>query len=441
MQDTVSDEQKLRFGKAVVVGAGVAGLSAARSLAEFFEWVVIIERDNQDSDESRPGVPQGRQPHVLMAGGFAPLMDFFPDFARNLEAAGAIPLEVGRDVQFEIPGVGTLPRRDFGLPTIAVTRPKLEKVIRDQLKAWDNVELVRGTRVSRLLLDKSKSRIVGLEYRTASAVMRHLTCDLVVDASGRGAPTIRCLEDEGYGLPPIDIVGVDIGYSTATFVLSPSTRPDFIGLLTYPRAPENSRGGYMMQIGEDSWQVLLVGRGNDMPPGDLQGFMDFARSLWSPTLATMLMGARQVEPIVRYQYRQSRWVHYGMARQLPSGLMPIGDAICHFNPAYGQGMSVAVQQAMLLRKLAAQRGETYPMDRLVSDFLAATEELLLKPWAMSSLQDFLYPSTTGNRPEDIEEILGQSGAKWQQAVTDPEIHRALIHEQQLVPLAQSADYL
>lgn len=100
--------------RAIVIGAGIAGLASARALSDGFEQVVLLERDTPSRDASpRSGVPQGKQPHALLAGGHHALSGLFPAFTRNLVKAGAVSYDYTK-VRFEIGGIGPLPQRDLG---------------------------------------------------------------------------------------------------------------------------------------------------------------------------------------------------------------------------------------------------------------------------------------------------------------------------------------
>jgi len=91
--------------QAVVVGAGMAGLPAARALADHFEHVVVLERDTLPLEAShRSGAPQSRHVHGPLGGGQRALGDLFPSFEHDLAAAGAVPLRVGLDARIETPG-------------------------------------------------------------------------------------------------------------------------------------------------------------------------------------------------------------------------------------------------------------------------------------------------------------------------------------------------
>ena len=122
--------------RAVVVGAGIGGLTMAGALAKHFERVEIFERDHLPlSSSSRPGTPQDRHPHGLLAGGLKALGEVFPGFDSDLAKAGAVTVKVARDVQYERPDVGVLPMRDFGLSLLCASRPLIELVLRRRAEA------------------------------------------------------------------------------------------------------------------------------------------------------------------------------------------------------------------------------------------------------------------------------------------------------------------
>ena len=132
---------------AVVIGAGMGGLAAAGALAQHFERVEILERDRlAGSAASRSGTPQDRHPHGLLAGGLRALDQIFPGYKRDLAAAGAVPVSFAREVQFERPDVGVLPKRDFGISMLCATRPLIELVLRRRAETLANIALRPASR-------------------------------------------------------------------------------------------------------------------------------------------------------------------------------------------------------------------------------------------------------------------------------------------------------
>jgi len=420
--------------QAVVVGAGIAGLSAARVLADFFQSVIVLERDAKPSEAAaRPGVPQGRHPHLLLGGGLEALSGLFPGLSTDLRRAGAIAVAPGRDIRTEIPGLGGLPKRDFDISSFAMTRPLLELVLFRRTEAVPNIEIRHRSKAVEILTSPGAARATGVRARTEGGRIEKLDADLVVDASSQGALTRACLEASGRPPPRQTSVGVDIGYATGVFAIPPSAAPDFVAMVMLPEAPRSSRAGYMVRIAEDRWQVLLVGRGRERPPGGVQPFLDFAATLPTSTIANAVEAAQRPTGIARYSFRESVRRHLSGPDCLPAGLLPIGDAICRLNPVYGQGMSVAAQEAVLLREVLSDHvGAADPVAAAAGDFLARAETLIETPWTLSVIPDFAYPATRGQRPESLDELLRRHAQALGDAVDDPEAHRMLLERLHLM---------
>jgi 2-polyprenyl-6-methoxyphenol hydroxylase-like FAD-dependent oxidoreductase len=420
---------------AVVIGAGMAGLSAAMSVAGFFRTVTLVERDvTTPGDEPRPGVPQGRHPHVLTSGGLRALQDLFPGIGGALIEAGAIPLSGGWDIRQEIPGIGVLPKRAILCPSFAVTRPVLERVVSQRLAAQTNVAIRRGVRALEIVTAPDGARVTGLRVEDENGEVEDLDADLVIDASGRIGLIAVALEASGRPLPRCEAIGVDIGYSTGIFRIPNGADLDFAALVTFADAPRSGRSGYLVKIADNVWQALLVGRGGDQPPGDIDGFLAFARGLATFSLSDALKNALRPSELARFRFRESvRW-RFG-AGSMPAGLLPIGDSLCRFNPIYGQGMAVAAQEAGLLRRLlessSGRRDE--PLSRLTDDFLGQCEALVDAPWAISAIPDFLHPSTIGDRPHDLDARIQTRGELLRSAIYDEAAHRSLLEAQHLLP--------
>jgi 2-polyprenyl-6-methoxyphenol hydroxylase-like FAD-dependent oxidoreductase len=224
--------------RAVVVGAGIGGLSAAGALAEYFEQVEIIERDGLPASAgSRSGTPQDRHPHGLLAGGLRALERIFPGFKSDLAAAGAIPISFMRDVQFERPDVGVMPKRDFGISVLCATRPLIELVLRRRAEAVANIVLRPASRVIGIVPAAGGAGVCGVQFVNGSGRFETLDADLVVDASGRGAPTLTLLDSLCWDRPQMTEIGVDITYATAVVEIPPNATTEWKAVLTLPDPP------------------------------------------------------------------------------------------------------------------------------------------------------------------------------------------------------------
>ena len=111
--------------QAVVIGAGMGGLAAAKAVASHFEKVVVFDRDAlPDVLAPRLGTPQARHTHGLLAGGCRALEHLFPGIELDLVEAGAVRMRVRRDTRFEVQGFDPLPQRDFGSINSACLAPR-----------------------------------------------------------------------------------------------------------------------------------------------------------------------------------------------------------------------------------------------------------------------------------------------------------------------------
>jgi 2-polyprenyl-6-methoxyphenol hydroxylase-like FAD-dependent oxidoreductase len=111
----------------------------------------------------------------------------------------------------------------------------------------------------------------------------------------------------------------------------------------------------------------------------------------------------------------------------------MGDSICRFNPVYGQGMSVGAQQAHALNRILTRRaGEADPLDGLAPAFFGTIESVVETPWRTAVLPDFAYPSTRGERPPELAEMLRRGAALNRLAASDLRVNQVLVEVRHLV---------
>jgi 2-polyprenyl-6-methoxyphenol hydroxylase-like FAD-dependent oxidoreductase len=245
--------------RAVVIGAGIGGLAAAGALAQYFERVDILERDRlAASAGSRSGTPQDRHPHGLLAGGLRALDRIFPGFKTDLAAAGAIPVTFARDVQFERPDVGVLPKRDFGISVLCATRPLIELVLRRRAEALANITLRPASRVAGIAPAAGGAGVRGVEFVNSSERFEMLGADLVVDASGRGAPTLTLFDALGWDRPQMTEIGVDIGYATAVVRMPRDATTEWKAVLTFPDPPHVALHSVLVPTEDGRWIIAIA---------------------------------------------------------------------------------------------------------------------------------------------------------------------------------------
>jgi 2-polyprenyl-6-methoxyphenol hydroxylase-like FAD-dependent oxidoreductase len=422
-----------RIGKqAVVVGAGMAGLIAARSLADFFERVIVLENDALPKEPThRPGTPQSRHLHGLLAGGLQALNRLFPGFEESLSQAGAVGLRMGYDYRLERPGYDPFPQRDLGLLVYSMTRPLLEFTVRKELGRYRNIELREGCRAQEFIPTPDDAGVAAIRCKSSDTGSETLSADLVIDASGLGSLTLELLHSIGWPVPEETLIGVDIGYATALFDI-PEEKPDWMGAATFPHYPSNKRAALMLPVEGKRWVLTLVGRYDEKPPADWDGFLTFAQHLRTPTIYNAIRHAKRPSEITRFGFKASCWRHFERLDRFPRALLPFGDAICRFNPIYGQGMSVAALEAEALNGLL--RAQSTESNGLARSFFTETEKLIDTPWWAAAIPDFIDPRTEGQRPSDFEETLKFFAALLRLAAQDAAVHKLFIEVQSLLKL-------
>jgi 2-polyprenyl-6-methoxyphenol hydroxylase-like FAD-dependent oxidoreductase len=369
------------------------------------------------------GALQGRHVHALLAGGQQALETLFPGFGREIVAAGAVPVRANLDVRFEAPGYDPFPQRDFGWTTVCMSRPLIEFTVR-RLAQRPNVDIRSRARVRQLELDPTGARIAAVRVEDDDGKVERLAADLVIDASGRAGPTLRLLAGLGRPAPEETVIGVDFAYATAVFEI-PDDAPDgWKVAMIQPRVPESARGALLAPLEHGRWILSVGGRAAETPPEDPGAFMAFIKGLRTSTIYDAVRGARPIGEIARYGFRGSAWRHFDRLEAWPDGLIPYGDSICRFNPVYGQGMSVAAFEGVLLARLLAERaGAANPLEGLSAAFLTEVQPVIKAPWDMSAIPDFIYPSTRGERPANLDQIFAYAAAFGRLAADDVEAHR------------------
>jgi 2-polyprenyl-6-methoxyphenol hydroxylase-like FAD-dependent oxidoreductase len=412
----------------VVIGAGMAGLTAAQAISRHFGKVTVIERDVLPAEAApRTGTPQAQHAHMLLAGGLKALQILFPGFEQDLAEVGAVKVRTGKDIRLERPGFDPFPIRDLGLNVFCMSRPLLEAVTRRRVQQTPNINICVRSRVTSLVASRDAMRIEGVRYdgEDGAAVVE---ADLVVDASGRCGLTLQALEELSLQKPETTEIGIDQAYASTIVERPLDHNAEWLGNIVLPSAPASSRGAFLFPIEKQRWLISVGGNHGDAPPGDREGFIDFLKSLRTSTIYDAVKDARPLTDIVRYQLPCSTRRHFERLESFPAGLLATGDALCRFNPVFGQGMSVAAQEAVILDRLLT---EGVPMERLARDFFAAIQGTIATPWGVA-VSDFVYPATRGVRPADIEQRLQYGVALTKLAAQDPEVHRLTAEVSQLL---------
>lgn len=385
--------------RAIVLGSGIAGLLAARVLSEHFGQVTIIERDAAPEVDGRPwprkGVPQGRHAHALLVRGLGTLEELFPGFAAEAIRNGAIPANAARDASWGLAGA-RLTQADDDLPVIIATRPFIEAGIRARVLRLTNVSLRYGSEAADFLCDGPRVVGVSLAARDGGPA-ETLPADLVIDARGRGSSLPSWLQREGYPTPPEDMLEIGVGYTTIQFRDDGApVRRAGLGdraALIVGAMPDCPRGGVLHRVEGGRIEVSLAGYQGNHPPSTLEGFVEFAGRLALPDLRRVVASATPCSEPAVFRVPRTARRHYEKLKRFPAGILPLGDAICAFNPIFAQGMSVAALEALALRQILASlqwRGGA-PPSSFAGSFFAAAARIIDPAWAMAKSNDLLAP--------------------------------------------------
>jgi 2-polyprenyl-6-methoxyphenol hydroxylase-like FAD-dependent oxidoreductase len=323
--------------------------------------------------------------------------------------------------------------RDLGVDIYCQSRMLLEGTLRRRLETVPGVEVWTGIGV--VGLETDGSRVAGVRIDQGSGEKARVGADVVVDASGRGSRTPRWLHELGFAQPEETVIGCDFAYASCLFQGDDSL--DVVGVVVPGQPPVVKRGALLFQIEKGRWLVSIGGRFDEKPPRDFEGFLRFARELPNPFLHDLLAGREPLVPVSYYEFPTSRIRHYERIA-VPDGLLVAGDALCSFNPIYGQGMSAALLEVDALaglldrRAAAAAAVDRSPLAGLSSDYFARAAEVIATPWRLAASADFQYPETTGERPENSEERGLYLLALNEIGIEDVEVNRLLAEVFQLI---------
>lgn len=377
---------------AIVIGASMGGLLAARALSDFYTTVTVLERDAfPATDTPRKGVPQGRHTHGLLARGSAVLEEFFPGYNNEVVAqSGGLIGDVANDVIWIGRNV-KLANGTSDLIGLLASRPVLEGHLRRRLLGLTNVRAVENCAVRGLAADPARRCVTGVRACVDGKPEETINADLVVDATGRGSSSPAWLEELGYRPPANEKVEIGIGYMTRTYRRRPADLDGKHGIVVAGSAP-NWRNGVMLAQESDSWIVSAGGFLGDDAPDDDQGFLAYLATLPTMEIHDVVARAEPLTDFRRYRYASNLRRRYEKLARFPDNYLVFGDAICSFNPVYGQGMTVAAEEALTL-----QRCLRAGSNDLARRFFRAAAEIVDIPWDIAVGNDLRHPLVKGAR--------------------------------------------
>ena len=372
----------------------MAGLLAARVLADHFEQVILLERDKfPPPGSNRKGVPQGKHTHVLLERGRQIMEKYLPGLTEDLIQLGANRIaDASQDIawfqsgQFHRPGAS-------GISGIGVSRPTLESVVRTHVLSLPNVHCVEKCNVTGLITTADKSRVTGVqrilsEHNNTEETM---TADLVVDAGGRGSRSPKWLETLGYRQPQVEEVKIGLGYTSCFYHRERAHMPGHDGIV-FLTTPPNKRLGVMLAQDGNRWVVTLGGYLGDHVPTNYPEFIESAKNLPAPDIYNIIKDTKLLSGPEAYKFTANLWRHYEKLTLFPEGFLVFGDALCSFNPIYGQGMTVAAMESEVLDACLI-KGEK----KIAERFFAKVSKIISPSWDTAVGSDLSFAEVEGHR--------------------------------------------
>ncbi|MCV7329552.1 FAD-dependent oxidoreductase [Mycobacterium cookii] len=417
--------------RAVVCGAGMGGLLAARVLGDFYDGVTVVERDTlTDAGEQRRGVPQGRHFHVLWSRGAQELRRLFPGIHDDLVAAGAAVCDDGdlSRVSIRVAGHELSRAGKFSDPSAVtlhlLSRPLLEAEVRRRVSAIDNVEILDGHDVVEPIAP-TPQRVTGARIvNRETGVEQRLDADLVVDAMGRGGRTPAFLEDLGYQRPVVERSTTSANYASLLMRIPEGIIKEKMTFVV--PEPKKPTGGAFSMYEHDTWIFTLTRVADNEPPEDLTGMIRMATQFAPPALLRALKRGETISEISVFRYPGATWRRYDKVDRFPAGFLVFGDAICSTNPIYGQGMTVAALEARALHDALAEADGD-----LSRRFFALAAEQIGPLWASNQFND-RYMDDGNPEHAPSKELLDFREAMLSAAESSPAMAEKLYRSMNLV---------
>lgn len=434
LSSATGNKNKRLGQRAIIAGGSLAGLLAARVLANYFDTVLIIDKDYiNDKPNNRATTPQSEHTHILLKGGEIALNKLLPGFSEQIEKAGSVKLNLTQEMIYGTP-LGNVPRWDAGIIQQSQSRALLEQQIRRRVKCHGrNIHFCQRTTVRGLTLNKSNNKITGVEIEDASHLRSTLTADLVVDASGRGAIGMRWLQALNIKAPRVEQVKVDFAYTSCKLKLRPKSQRDWNaagGLGGFP--PRDARGALMFPIEGEQHMLTIGGRFGVYAPTNEPGFREFIKDFGNDVLHNAIEDALIISPITKIYYPYNRFRHYEEMPNLPKGLLVIGDALCSVNPSYGQGMSGTALQALALMETLSLLEPMQSLDKVIKAYQIRAADIATRLWRTANIVDFAFPRTKGNREMFSDDEYRYHKALQRLAISDEEVRTTRLRVDQFL---------
>lgn len=415
----------MKLKRAIVIGYSMAGKLAAQVLSNFFDEVVVIEKDSKpESPSVRKGVPQSAHPHVLLRKGAELLEQLFPGILDELIHNGSVVFDFMKDVHWEHHGRKKV-QAEGDFRQLCQSRPFLEWFIQKRQEQLPNVHVLYKAKADDFLWDQEGKAVIGLLLKKSdSQSSEELYSELVIDATGPAAFFKEAFKKCSNPVPKEETIHIQLSYTSQKIKWQQSNCDSWRALLLYPQPPQIQRGGVLYPIEMGEWMVSLFGYGEDEAPLNEEGFKGFAKSLPNQELFNALVQAQPVSELQRYRVSSQYRRRFDQMNRPPGGIIVIGDALCRFDPVFGQGMTASALSAVALQKVLETSNLNAMGSSLFSKKVYKKIMASLAPlWLMVISEDFMYRNTQGKRPFGLSVLQGYMKAIYRLTESDASVYQ------------------
>ena len=419
----------LLINKVIIVGAGIGGLCAAAALSPCCRDIIIYCKDSHPATpQARRSVPQGSHISILLQAGLVNLGKLFPDIQAELLEQGAAEIQAGIHQQIHEFG-RWLPERPLDLHFLGTSRPFLEHIIYNRVKALPNVTLSEGNRVAKLLYADDHS-VAGVEVVDSAGGVFEDRANLVVDAAGVGGKFAGQLQDDFGHTIPTESLDIGIFYSTAFFRKPADSVDKKENILIVPEAGQTDIGGSLIDVENDRWCISIHGRNHVAPPKNLEQWLEMAKQLPDPRIWERAQTGTLIGEIELFKKPNSRWRRFEQCDWLPAGYIPIGDTISSVNPIFGQGITVTVGHAIALMDTIGKDGFTD--QETVKRYLKGAAHWSQLAWKKTKAYDENFTKLSSMTEKQLVMLKGLANARYQRMVEDAEAHLNFVLQSQML---------
>ena len=399
-----------RLGKqAVVIGGSIAGLLSAAVLSKHFEKVLLLDADHLDyAGQARKLTPQANHVHGLLSSGWAVIQEMFPGIEASLRSKGAHWVHFGKEFRWHHFGKVKAQFEDL-MEGPFMSRSCIEQALHEELQEIENVEIRSHCRVATLL--GNGQSVTGV----TTCDDEQLLADLVLDASGRASRMPEWLEAMSVKAPAKKVLPAGLRYSSCRFRPQPEYSADWKALFIIPKPPE-TRAGAVFPMENGDWLVTLSGRAGDTMPTNAAEFLDYAESLETDELYDAIKGADPVSELQHYRYSESQRRYYENT-QLPKNLYVLGDALCSFNPIFGQGMTVCALEAQKLGEQLVSGGIHS------AAYFKAIRPVVDHAWEMITVEDMRHPHLLAERSFKVKCMQALTARVYDKTAEDGQLNK------------------